>query len=621
VGTGTLTLTGNNNYAGITNVSGGVLNFTTNATLGITSVSAGATLGLSNSVVNVASLSLNNGTLASTGISSLNGNINLGGNSVISTALSSDTLTLNGAINGANALALQGPGAVTLANGVGNVTRLSSFTTSSTGTTTTSGGSVMTTGNQTYNNPFILLAATILDSSAGTVTMNQSVNGANNLTVNSAGATTFNGAVGGVAALMNLVVNSVSTALNGGAVTTSGNQTYNEAVSLGANATLNTGSNISFMNGVSGNNNLVLNGTAGNNNFMLTGNLALNNMTVTGSGSGNNVLTVQTNNPQQAWNITSANNGNISGIAEMSGAFNFGNIQNLVGGNKANVFTLRGGSIAGSITGGSGVNTLAADNVSNVWSITGVNSGSVTGVNSFNQIQNITGGASNNIFNFANNSGVTGVLNGGGSATNTLNYAAYAPVVLTLTSDHGGTVQNISGGFVNVNNLAGNGADTLRIANSSKTNFIHLTGALQGYVNDPTTFSGFNSFASGSGVNTQVVFDTNANYNVTNNTAVIGGASMSFSNIQNYSGNITAQVNASQNAAITSAVNVSVPTTTTSNSNNSATTAVSSASESALQSSIQISNTVTNNMNTISDAQSNDDLTVTNSQKVETNCS
>lgn len=588
IGTGTLTLTGRNTFNGLTDINGGTLNFASNTTLGIVFVASSGALEISNAALTTQSVTLSGSALIATGTSSLTGNVNLLAASTIATLLNTDALTIIGNINGTSALALQGSGAINITGTIGtSSSRLASFSTSSSGTTTLNGGSVMTSGNQTYNNPLTLSADTTLDSLSGLITVNQSITGSSNLTMNSS-----SGAL-----------------LNGGTITTTGNQTYNTPVNLGATTTINSGGNVSFLHGISGDNTLQINGTTGNNNITLMGNLAVNNLTVTGSNSGNNTLTVQTNDTIQNWTLTNVNAGNITGISEMTGTFNFGNIQNIVGGNNTNIFTLAGGTLAGSIIGGSGANTLTADNVNNTWNITGTNSGSVTGVNSFNNIQNIVGGSDNNTFNFSDGSRLSGSLNGGGNGTNTLNYASFDPINITLTSDHGGTAQNIAGGFQNINNLIGDGAGTIFIANGSKTNIIHITGALQGFINDPLTFSGFNTLSSLAGVTTQVNFDINASLNVINNTAIVNNAQFNFTNIQNFTGSISAQVNAFQNAAIISSMTVAASTAASNDNANS-----------ALQSPTQEENNVNDNLVSITDEINQEDNSNT-LLKVTTNCS
>src|SRR5262249_57026568 len=75
------------------------------------------------------------------------------------------------------------------------------------------------------------------------------VEGAFSLTVNTAGTGTFGGALGSTTALTSLTTDAPgSTALNGGSVTTTGAQSYNDTVTLGANTTLTSTdfSDISF---------------------------------------------------------------------------------------------------------------------------------------------------------------------------------------------------------------------------------------------------------------------------------------------------------------------------------------------------------------------------------------
>jgi len=61
------------------------------------------------------------------------------------------------------------------------------------------------------------------------VSFNGTVNGAFSLTVNTAGTTMFGAAVGGTTALASVTTDAAgSTALNGGSITTSGAQTYND---------------------------------------------------------------------------------------------------------------------------------------------------------------------------------------------------------------------------------------------------------------------------------------------------------------------------------------------------------------------------------------------------------
>ena len=106
----------------------------------------------------------------------------------------------------------------------------------------------MTTGAQTYNDAVQLSTDTTLTAGVGNITfgstLNSTMGNTFSLTANSTGTTTFTGAVGTTDALSTLTTNAGgTTALNGGTVITTGAQTYNDAVTLGAATTLtSTGS-------------------------------------------------------------------------------------------------------------------------------------------------------------------------------------------------------------------------------------------------------------------------------------------------------------------------------------------------------------------------------------------
>ena len=102
------------------------------------------------------------------------------------------------------------------------------------------GARVTTTGGQTYNKAVTLGAnTTLISTGAGDIRFVGSLDGAYNLTVNTAGVTRFDDVVGGTSALSSLTTDAPgSVLLNGGVITTSGAQTYRDAVTLGAHTTL-----------------------------------------------------------------------------------------------------------------------------------------------------------------------------------------------------------------------------------------------------------------------------------------------------------------------------------------------------------------------------------------------
>ncbi|MES2823032.1 MAG: filamentous hemagglutinin N-terminal domain-containing protein, partial [Pseudomonadota bacterium] len=154
-------------------------------------------------------------------------------------------------INGAQALSLNnGAGATTFTGAIGGSTPLGSISSDATGTTIINGGSIATAGAQTYNDAVTLGAITTL--TGVNVHFVDTVNGAYALTVNDSGTTTFSGVVGGVTPLASITTNAAGASTIGTtAITTSGAQTYNDAVTLSANTTF-TGAPITFGGTVNG---------------------------------------------------------------------------------------------------------------------------------------------------------------------------------------------------------------------------------------------------------------------------------------------------------------------------------------------------------------------------------
>jgi hypothetical protein len=85
------------------------------------------------------------------------------------------------------------------------------------------------------------------------------------------------------------------------------------------------------------------------------------------------------------------------------------------------------------VTGsGSFGDTLVAPNSNNTWQITGNNEGNInSGSITFSSIENLTGGSLNDTFVFADQIGVSGIIDGGSSSpyVNTLDYSAYTTPV------------------------------------------------------------------------------------------------------------------------------------------------------------------------------------------------
>jgi len=196
---------------------------------------------------------LNGGGVTTTGSQTYGGAATLGADAT----LSGSTIFFDSTLDGAHALTVTGN--AMFDGTVGATTKLTSLSVS--GTSALDGGGITTTGTQTYSGATTLGADTTLKSSSA-VTFGSTLDGAHSLTVNAAGTTSFNGAVGFGAALTSLTTDAAGTTqLNGGAVRTTGAQSYGDPVTLRTATTL-TGSLVSFGGTVNGAYGLTVTGNA-----------------------------------------------------------------------------------------------------------------------------------------------------------------------------------------------------------------------------------------------------------------------------------------------------------------------------------------------------------------------
>ena len=277
-GSGTTDLNGNVTTTGIQNYAGPVLlgandaltTINSNVTFGSTvdgayalSVAAGSgTVSYNGTVGGIAALmSLSdtgsgatdlNGNVTTTGIQNYAGRVLLGANNALTTTNSN--VTFGSTVDGAYALSVAaGSGTVSYNGTVGGTTALMSLSDTGSGATDLN-GNVTTTGNQTYSGPVLLGADDTLSTTNSSVTFSSTVNGPFALSVAAgSGTVSYNGTVGGIAALTSLNdTGSGTTDLNAN-VTTTGNQSYSGPVLLGANDTLSTAnSNVTFGSTVDG---------------------------------------------------------------------------------------------------------------------------------------------------------------------------------------------------------------------------------------------------------------------------------------------------------------------------------------------------------------------------------
>ncbi|ACK70074.1 filamentous hemagglutinin family outer membrane protein [Gloeothece citriformis PCC 7424] len=295
----------------------------------------------------------------------INDNVELNNNVTLSTTLETETgaeITVNGTINSPETpynLTLTGGsgnisilGAIGNEQGLGNIAANSSgttrfngtvnaqsLTTDASGTTEINTSSITTTGNQTYNDPVTIGQNTTLTAQEG-VNINNSLNSesgeTNNLTldvgnndinlnqigtqnplgtlqVNSSGTTSLNGEVN----VQNLTTDAPgNTSINVSPITTTGEQTYNDPVTLEQDTTLQ-GTNITFGATVGGGGNLQVNAsgnTAFNGAVNLGGDLITDapgtteintpSITTTGNQTYNDAVTLEQDTTLQGTNVT-----------------------------------------------------------------------------------------------------------------------------------------------------------------------------------------------------------------------------------------------------------------------------------------------------------------------------
>ncbi|MFC5525027.1 filamentous hemagglutinin N-terminal domain-containing protein, partial [Rhodanobacter ginsengisoli] len=243
-------------------------------TTGVTTFGGGVgnTTPLTNLTTDAGGSTVLNGNFTTSGAQTYNDAVTLGADSTLAST-GNASINLGSTVDGAHALAVNTTGTTTFGGAVGGGAALTSLTTNAGGSTALN-GNVTTSGAQTYNdvvtlggditlattNSAVSFAGTVdnatataraltVNAGAGAVTLTGAVgssviNGAlGALIVNSTGQTTFGSTVAAASMLTNA---GGSTALNGN-VTTSGTQTYNDALTLGSNITLaTTNSAVSF---------------------------------------------------------------------------------------------------------------------------------------------------------------------------------------------------------------------------------------------------------------------------------------------------------------------------------------------------------------------------------------
>jgi len=207
----------------------------------------------------------------------------LGVDTTLTTTGIGGNLNFADTVDGGFGLTINVQGNVIFDGAVGGTTPPSYLNIQSGGMTNINTGSIATIGTQTYNSPLILGSNTVLTSAVGNVLFSTTIDGGFGLSIDAQGDVTLDGAAGGTAPLSNLDVQSGGTTnIDTGSITTTGTQTYNGAVALGANVVM-TGSNLTFSGSIA---------MASND---LTLNVSGSGTTVNGAINGSGALTKQGN--------------------------------------------------------------------------------------------------------------------------------------------------------------------------------------------------------------------------------------------------------------------------------------------------------------------------------------
>ena len=158
----------------------------------------------------------------------------------------------------------------------------------------------------------------------------------------------------------------------------------------------------------------------------------------------------------------------------------------------------------GDITPGSGDHTLVGDNLDNTWTILDVagvpDSGSVVslgGTTNFAGVENLTGNALIDDFNFADNATLSGALRGAGGAADNINFGLQTGAVDVTVGLVGGGIVN--GGIFDIESVTGNGAQSTLKGSETTNTWTLLTpndGNFVGGTNDLDFFN-FNNLVGG----------------------------------------------------------------------------------------------------------------------------
>ena len=392
----------------------------------------------------------------------------------------------DGTINstgGARALSVNTNAATILAGAVGGTSALASLTTNAGGTTSI-GGNVTTTTTQTYNDAVTLAGNAALTGTTPTFASTVA-GGGFDLTLNFSGTTTVNGA--NFTGIRNLATGNGGATQLTGTITTSGTQTYSDAVTLtGATTLASSGNGAIAMNGtVDGAQTLAVN-TTGATTFTgpVGGTTALTSLITNAGGTtniGGNVTTTGAQTYNDAVTMTGGGTRTFASTGNNSLAFN-----GTIDGSSALVVNTTGTTtFAGAVGGTAALSSVAT----NAGGTTVINGGSVRTTGNQTYGDNVSLGAPTTLVTTANGS----IAANGGVAAN--------GHLLTLAAGLGSVVmQNAANDLATVSVTSATNV-ALRDANAIDLGASNIGANLTVFASGAVTDSGAISVAGATAVN------------------------------------------------------------------------------------------------------------------------
>jgi Ca2+-binding RTX toxin-like protein len=138
------------------------------------------------------------------------------------------------------------------------------------------------------------------------------------------------------------------------------------------------------------------------------------------------------------------------------------------GSDSFNVRTLPSAGTTVTLDGGSGSNTVQGPDQTNVWQINGTNAGSLDTNIHFANVQNLIGGSGNDTFAFKTGGSIAGTIDGG-AGTNTLDYSQYIGNVLVDLPLHLASLvnQQAANSLFNIRNVTGSQGNDLLVGDAN----------------------------------------------------------------------------------------------------------------------------------------------------------